>query len=692
MDPYYENFKLFLTYWLMSASHGELSDVLPVGALGGSDQNHPQGSLQIPHSLLQQHQQQQQQHRQQQQQQHHQQQQQQQQQQLQNSQSSHHHQQMSQQQNHSQGVGGTHGQPVGGHSHSHSQGVGGNPQHEPISPHHNPHQQQQQQPPPPSHQQQLQHQSMQTLDLEHHPLPSHSVPPPPLSSSSTSSSLQMHSQGVNTSEMGMDLASSSQRPHLCTICLKTFRSKQQLAQHSLVHTNIRKYTCSYCERAFKQLSHLQQHTRIHTGEKPYQCKFEGCDRAFAQLSNLQHHMRNHDDQVKKESTRIHKCLICHRSYTNESSLKAHTLKMHIHIKQVPLDGQAMDGQVVKKRRKKKNKQLYDDAPTMVPLNHPDAQACKKSLSDSESDDDLIIIGERRQQDFAQGLQGMPRSLVESLNHYERTLAAGMGSKKVQDGNISSSNQLGAQQLGAQQLGAGGLRGMDGRATMASLGLQGLMNLPGIDPALMSAQPPEVIERAAAAAAAAVSSQLLQSGYTPMNTNNHNNNQQPHPQPAHSQANLKGGGGGGGNSSSNNMSGRTSVSTPQPQLQPLTPLDMVGMGMGMGAGQYPPHKPYSQLMDAHLRSQVAPMSLPTMHEQYYAGPPLGMLSHHTRFLGPPRSMADLPMSYASHSSAAPSPVTATANHLSLPSVSQSNSRPPSNMGSPQHVSEALNFNP
>ena len=73
----------------------------------------------------------------------------------------------------------------------------------------------------------------------------------------------------------MDIASSSQRAHLCTTCLKGFRSKQQLAQHSLVHTNIRKYTCSYCERAFKQLSHLQQHTRIHTGEQ--HCRMDGCE-------------------------------------------------------------------------------------------------------------------------------------------------------------------------------------------------------------------------------------------------------------------------------------------------------------------------------------------------------------------------------------------------------------------------------
>ena len=57
-----------------------------------------------------------------------------------------------------------------------------------------------------------------------------------------------------------------EKTHPCLTCLKMFRSKQQLAQHSLVHTGIRKHVCSYCDRAFKQLSHLQQHVRIHTGE------------------------------------------------------------------------------------------------------------------------------------------------------------------------------------------------------------------------------------------------------------------------------------------------------------------------------------------------------------------------------------------------------------------------------------------
>ncbi|ESO95672.1 hypothetical protein LOTGIDRAFT_160223 [Lottia gigantea] len=102
-----------------------------------------------------------------------------------------------------------------------------------------------------------------------------------------------------------------------------------------------------------------------TGEKPYRCNVEGCERAFAQLSNLQHHLRNHDDQVKKAATKQFKCLICHRCYTNESSLKSHTLKMHIHIK--PLDQhQIQDLANRQRKRKQKNPTMYN-SPTMVPL-------------------------------------------------------------------------------------------------------------------------------------------------------------------------------------------------------------------------------------------------------------------------------------------------------------------------------------
>ncbi|XP_059145045.1 uncharacterized protein LOC131932187 isoform X3 [Physella acuta] len=268
--------------------------------------------------------------------------------------------------------------------------------------------------------------SLADLVGRHH---SHGIP---MLSERASQSLSglMDDHSIGASSSGHGQGRELEKTHPCLTCLKMFRSKQQLAQHNLVHTGVRKHICSFCDRAFKQLSHLQQHvrihtgerkymckfcergfkqlshlqkhTRIHTGEKPYRCKFENCERAFAQLSNLQHHMRNHDDQVKKEATRIHKCQICHRCYTNESSLKSHTLKMHIHIK--PIDQHPLP--TPKKRRKRKNKDLYGGAPTMVPVSSSSdgnfnnvmqgmkAGGSRTRSPTSSDDDEIIFVGEQ----------------------------------------------------------------------------------------------------------------------------------------------------------------------------------------------------------------------------------------------------------------------------------------------------------
>lgn len=388
--------------------------------------------------------------------------------------------------------------------------------------------------------------------------------------------------------------------------------------------------------------------------------------------------------------------------------------MHVHIKQLSQDGPNPEGAPVKKRRRKKQN-LYA-APTMVPISsHDNAEdvdrpsssiRTSRKLSESSSDDDLIIIGEKNKDSDESRIGNMSRSLVESLNHYERTLVASMagggvlrgvggddGGRNVQDSNISSSNQFAGQHQ-ANHGGNGEHRGNRydlGRPS--ALGLHSLMGLSGMDPSILSNQHPEMLERAAAAAAAAVSNQLhnLSNRNNTINSNsdggmsgNHGNHS--HSQASHSQHGHKSGGG-----SNNNDITPTSTPTPTP---PLHPLDMVGMG----GGQYNSQNPYmsaSQIMEAHIRSQLPPMGLSVMHDQYpaHSGAQLssvGSLSHHARFLGP-RSMADLSMSYGSQLSTASSlHSSASSNHMSLSNIQPGGSRPPSVIGSPQHVSESLNF--
>ena len=162
-------------------------------------------------------------------------------------------------------------------------------------------------------------------------------------------------------------------------------------------------------------------------------------------------------------------------------------QMHVHIKQ-PEDPNS-DAQPAKKHRKKKNKALLS-TPTMVPFGNDQD---KKTLSEASSDEDMVVMGERKDL-AAEVVSSDHHNLMESLSHYERILASGLSVKKVQDANISSSNQTSPQ-----------VKVMD--PGPAGLGLQGLMGLPAIDASLMSGQSPEVLARAAAVA---VSNQLLQS--------------------------------------------------------------------------------------------------------------------------------------------------------------------------------------
>jgi uncharacterized Zn-finger protein len=60
-----------------------------------------------------------------------------------------------------------------------------------------------------------------------------------------------------------------QKPYGCSLCTKSFSSKQELKIHMRVHTGEKPYSCSQCSKSFAHSSALQVHLRIHSGEKPY---------------------------------------------------------------------------------------------------------------------------------------------------------------------------------------------------------------------------------------------------------------------------------------------------------------------------------------------------------------------------------------------------------------------------------------
>jgi len=84
---------------------------------------------------------------------------------------------------------------------------------------------------------------------------------------------------------------SGEKPYKCNICLAPFRHYTGLKSHMLVHSEARPYKCQVCSFAFKQKIALTNHLKVHSGEKPYKCHI--CFAPFARKDKLKQHMRVH---------------------------------------------------------------------------------------------------------------------------------------------------------------------------------------------------------------------------------------------------------------------------------------------------------------------------------------------------------------------------------------------------------------
>ncbi|CAL8367497.1 zinc finger protein ZIC 4 [Gadus morhua] len=123
-----------------------------------------------------------------------------------------------------------------------------------------------------------------------------------------------------------------QSHHVCCWedCLREaqpFRAKYKLVNHIRVHTGEKPFTCPFpgCLKVFARSENLKIHKRTHTGEKPFVCDFFQCDRRFANSSDRKKHMHVHT------SDKPYVCKMCDKSYTHPSSLRKHTMKVHVSL-------------------------------------------------------------------------------------------------------------------------------------------------------------------------------------------------------------------------------------------------------------------------------------------------------------------------------------------------------------------------
>lgn len=119
-----------------------------------------------------------------------------------------------------------------------------------------------------------------------------------------------------------------ERPHMCSVCSKTFIQSGQLVIHMRTHTGEKPYVCEACGKGFTCSKQLKVHTRTHTGEKPYTCDI--CNKSFGYNHVLKLH------QVAHYGQKVYKCTLCCQTFNSKKTMEAH-IKTHADSTTSPRD-------------------------------------------------------------------------------------------------------------------------------------------------------------------------------------------------------------------------------------------------------------------------------------------------------------------------------------------------------------------
>ncbi|XP_067013604.2 zinc finger protein 8 isoform X2 [Anabrus simplex] len=100
----------------------------------------------------------------------------------------------------------------------------------------------------------------------------------------------------------------------CTVCVKTFRCKDELEEHRVIHRVKRHYSCSECSEVYGSSRDLMTHVLNHSAGKAFRCS--KCMKGYSTSYSLKYH-RCCEKKLY--------CSKCDQNYTSRSAWKAHRL-------------------------------------------------------------------------------------------------------------------------------------------------------------------------------------------------------------------------------------------------------------------------------------------------------------------------------------------------------------------------------
>jgi len=110
-------------------------------------------------------------------------------------------------------------------------------------------------------------------------------------------------------------------PFMCDICSKTFKRKEALDNHAIVHKDLPKdFKCVTCGAAFNSQQYLNRHISRHFAEKKHKCR--DCDMAFIDRRDYVVHINK-----VHANHRPFGCSSCGMAYKTKQGLTSH-LKSH----------------------------------------------------------------------------------------------------------------------------------------------------------------------------------------------------------------------------------------------------------------------------------------------------------------------------------------------------------------------------